>query len=134
MISRLFGSASRFWEVFRFLAAGGACFVLEYVLLFVLTEYGGLNPLVSAPIAFSAALAANYVLCVHMVFHIGRQTGRQMLLFVLTSAAGLGINQAVMWICIELLGIWYMFAKAAATVIVTIWSYFTKRYVLRNGL
>ena len=41
LILKYFPSEERFWEVFRFLLVGGGCFVLEYVLLYTLTEYGG---------------------------------------------------------------------------------------------
>ncbi len=38
LILKIFPSMDRFWEVFRFLAVGGGCFLLEYVLLFTLTS------------------------------------------------------------------------------------------------
>ena len=130
LIRRFFPSTERFWEVFRFLVVGGGCFLLEYFLLYTLT--GGLDPLVSAPIAFTVSLVVNYILCVYVVFHAQKQTGLQMALFVLTSLMGLGINQLVMWFFIDIMGIWYMFAKVIASAIVMIWNYFTKRYVLHG--
>ena len=132
LIRRFFPSTERFWEVFRFLVVGGGCFLLEYFLLYTLTEYGGLDPLVSAPIAFTVSLVVNYILCVYVVFHAQKETGLQMALFVLTSLMGLGINQLVMWVFIDIMGIWYMFAKVIASAIVMIWNYFTKRYVLHG--
>lgn len=120
----------RFWEVFRFLAVGGGCFLLEYVLLYTLTEYAGLDPLVSAPIAFTISLIVNYILCVYVVFHAEKQTGMQMFLFIFTSLLGLGINQAVMWFFIDIIGLWYMFSKIIASAIVMVWNYITKRYIL----
>ena len=122
----------RFWEVFRFLAVGGGCFLLEYGLLFSLTEYGGLAPLVSAPIAFTISLVVNYILCVYVVFHVKHQGTTQMVLFIVTSLMGLGLNQLVMWFCIDILAIWYMFAKIVASAIVMIWNYFTKRFILNH--
>ncbi len=122
----------RFWEVFRFLAAGGGCFLLEYVLLYTLTEYVGFNPLISAPIAFTISLIVNYILCVYVVFHAETQTGIQMFLFIFTSLLGLGINQAVMWFFIDIVGLWYMFSKIIASAIVMIWNYITKRYILHG--
>lgn len=118
LILKIFPSMDRFWEVFRFLAVGGGCFLLEYVLLFTLTEYGGFPPLVSAPIAFTISLLVNYILCVYVVFHAENQSTKQMVLFVVTSLMGLGLNQLVMWCCIDLLGIWYMFSKVVASAIV----------------
>ena len=96
LILKIFPSMDRFWEVFRFLAVGGGCFLLEYVLLFTLTEYGGLPPLVSAPIAFTISLLVNYILCVYVVFHAENQSTKQMVLFIVTSLMGLGLNQLVM--------------------------------------
>lgn len=122
----------RFWEVFRFLAVGGGCFLLEYVLLYTLTEYAGLDPLISAPIAFTISLIVNYILCVYVVFHAEKQTGMQMFLFIFTSLLGLGINQAVMWFFIDIIGLWYMFSKIIASAIVMVWNYITKRYILHG--
>ena len=42
------------------------------------------------------------------------------------------INQVTMWIFIDLVGIWYMFAKVIASAIVMIWNYFTKRFILHH--
>ena len=122
----------RFWEVFRFLVVGGGCFLLEYFLLFTLTEYAGFDPLVSAPIAFTISLIVNYILCVYVVFHVKHQGTKQMILFIVTSLMGLGLNQLVMWFCIDILAIWYMFAKIVASAIVMIWNYFTKRFILNH--
>ena len=133
LILKFFPSEERFWEVFRFLAVGGSCFVLEYVLLYTLTEFGGLHPLLSAPIAFTVSLVVNYILCVTVVFHAQHQTAAQMFFFIATSLMGLGINQLVMWIFIDLAGLWYMFAKVIASAVVIIWNYFTKRYILNRG-
>lgn len=132
IILKFFPSTERFWEVFRFLVVGGSCFLLEYFLLFALTEFVGFDPLISAPIAFTISLIVNYILCVYVVFHAENQSGRQMFFFILTSIMGLGINQLVMWFFIDIIGIWYMFAKVIASAIVMIWNYFTKRYILKK--
>ena len=34
--------AERFHEILRFLIVGGGCFLLEYVLLYMLTEFAGI--------------------------------------------------------------------------------------------
>ena len=132
LILKIFPSMDRFWEVFRFLLVGGSCFLLEYFLLYTLTEYGGLDPLLSAPIAFTISLIVNYILCVYVVFHVKHQGKKQMILFIVTSIMGLALNQLVMWFCIDILSIWYMFSKVVASGIVMIWNYFTKRYILNH--
>lgn len=122
----------RLWEIFRFLLVGGGCFLLDYGLLFVLTEYGGLPYLDSSAISFTVSLVVNYILCVTVVFHARRQTPKQAFLFLATSVMGLVINQGCMWFFVEIGGLWYMFAKIGAAAVVTIWNYVTKRLVLRG--
>ena len=122
----------RFWEVMRFLVVGGGCFVLEYVLLYTLTEYGHIPYLTSSAVAFTVSLLVNYFLCVTFVFHARNQSRKGMILFAATSFAGLGINQVTMWFFVEIAGLWYMFAKVIASAVVMIWNYFTKRYILKK--
>ena len=124
--------AERFHEILRFLIVGGGCFLLEYVLLYMLTEFAGIPYLTSSAIAFLISLLVNYLLCVTVVFHTGKRTKMEMFLFFATSAAGLGINQMTMWFFVEIAGLWYMFAKVIASGIVMIWNYATKRYILKG--
>ena len=65
-------SAERFHEILRFLIVGGGCFLLEYVLLYMLTEFAGIPYLTSSAIAFLISLLVNYLLCVTVVFSHGK--------------------------------------------------------------
>lgn len=122
----------RFWEILRFLFVGGGCFIFEYALLYSLTEFIGISYLTSSAVAFTLSLIVNYILCVVFVFRTGKQTKEEMALFAATSLAGLLINQATMWILVELAGLWYMFAKVFASAVVMVWNYLTKRYILHK--
>lgn len=126
-------SKDRLREIFRFLLVGGGCFLLDYGLLFGLTEYGGCNYLTSSAISFTVSLVVNYILCVTVVFHAGHQSAGKTALFVTTSLMGLGINQACMYVFVEWAGLWYMAAKIGAAAVVTVWNYVTKRLVLKGG-
>lgn len=75
-------SAERFHEILRFLIVGGGCFLLEYVLLYMLTEFAGIPYLTSSAIAFLISLLVNYLLCVTVVFHTGKRTKMEMFLFL----------------------------------------------------
>ncbi len=119
-------------ELIRFLIAGGSCFALELSALFSLTEFGGLNYLDSAAIAFTLAVAINYVMCARWVFvgRAARRTATTFLIFISTSVIGLGINQLCMYCFVELGGLHYMIAKIFSTAIVTVWNFVTKRFAL----
>ncbi len=133
MINRLlsnFTDKERIEEVIRFLIVGGGCFLLEYILLYVLTEYMHIGYLVSFAIAFTVSLLVNYILCLLVVFNVKHQSSLEIGLFIITSLIGLIINQGVMWFLVEIIAWWYMFAKVIASGIVMIWNYITKRYIL----
>ncbi len=48
-----FIKSERFKEIFRFVINGGVSFVVDYALLYVLTEYAGLNYLLSSGCSFT---------------------------------------------------------------------------------
>lgn len=125
-------SKERIMEIFRFCIVGGLSFLLDFALLYICTEYIGINYFYSAAIAFTISVIFNYWLCIVFVFDFaGTQTKKQATLFIGSSIAGLGINQICMWIFVEKFGIWYMIAKVLATIIVTFWNYVVKRKALQ---
>jgi len=84
---------SRFHEILRFLLVGGGCFLLDYGLLYVLTEYAGLYYLLSSGISFSVSVFVNYRLCLIYVFHgASAETRRAKVLFFGSSIAGLAFQ------------------------------------------
>ena len=118
----------RMLEIVRFCFVGGISFLMDYGLLFVLTEFVGLYYLYSSAISFSVTVVFNYWLCVIYVFKGAKsQTTRQAIIFFGTGVIGLGLNQLCMWLFVAVAGLHYMLAKIFATAIVTIWNYVTKR-------
>ena len=111
---------ARLYEMLRFIFVGGACFLFDYGLLYVLTAYAGLYYLVS--------VFLNYWLCLVCVFRgANAQSRRAKMLFFGSSIAGLGLNQLLMWSLVDLAHIHYMIAKPVAAGIVMLWNYVLKR-------
>ena len=126
-------SKDRFFEIFRFCIVGGLSFLLDYGLLYLLTEYMGIYYLYSSGISFSVSVIFNYWLCVVYVFRTARhQTARQATIFIGSSVLGLGLNQLCMWIFVDYFAMHYMLAKIFATAVVTFWNYVMKRRALRG--
>ena len=123
-----YSMSPRLYEIARFVLVGGACFILDYGLLYILTEYGGLHYLLSAGISFTVSVFVNYWLCLVCVFRgANAQTRRAKMLFFGSSIAGLGLNQLLMWVLVDIAGIYYMIAKLIAAGIVMVWNYILKR-------
>ena len=118
----------RFLEIIRFCFVGGVSFLMDYAILFALTEFAGIYYLYSSAISFSITVVFNYWLCVIYVFKgAGKQSARQAIIFFGTGVVGLLLNQICMWFFVAIVGLHYMIAKIGATIIVTIWNYITKR-------
>ena len=123
----------RLMEIIRFCFVGGVSFLIDYSLLYALTEFAGIYYLYSSAISCSVSVIFNYWLCVVYVFKgAKKQTPRQAIFFFGTGAIGLVLNQFCMWLFVAIVGLHYMLAKIFATAIVTIWNYVTKRKVVRG--
>ena len=105
-----------------------------------------MDVLIATPLAFLISVAVNYLMCVRWVFSGAKDGSRKAQLgFVLTSVMGLALNWVIMWALTALFGQdgvllsvagfavkVYMVNKAVATLLVMIWNYFSKRYVLKG--
>ena len=126
-------ASARFREIMRFVVVGGGCFLVDYGMLYAFTAFVGLPYLWSSGLSFSLSVVVNYWLCVTYVFRgAGEQTARQRALFFGSSIAGLLLNQACMYVFVDICGSYYMVAKLFATAIVTVWNYVMKRRAIQG--
>ena len=123
----------RMLEIIRFCFVGGVSFLMDYSILFALTEFAGVYYLYSSAISFSITVVFNYWLCViYVLKDAQKQSARRAIIFFSTGIVGLGLNQLCMWFFVDVAGIYYMIAKIFATAIVTIWNYITKRKAVQG--
>lgn len=119
-------------ELWRYTIVGGAGFVVDFFILYALTEWGGFHYLVSATVGFSAGLVINYVFCIYWVFR-HRAFGSARIEFAIFMAVGLGgllLNDIFLAICTPLLEGNYMVAKIGAVGFIFLWNFFMRRQLL----
>ena len=135
---------NRLGEALRFAVTGGICFLIEFAALVGLRDGLGLDTLIATPAAFLISVIVNYAMCVRWVFPAaGEQRNAARLGFLLTSVMGLLLNEGLMLLFRTVFGedgvlltmggfslVQYMVNKVLATLIVMIWNYFTKRWIL----
>lgn len=114
-------------QIIKFGIVGGIAFVIDYTLLYVLTEFVGLSSLISAAISFIVSVTVNYIASIKWVFTVNhKQTKKDVFIFFFLSTIGLGINELIIYIGNEM-GIYYMISKLFATAVVMIYNFITRK-------
>ncbi len=119
-------------QIFRFVIVGGTAFLLDYAILYSLTEFVGINYLLSGMMSFSVSVIYNYILSKTWVFDTKENNRKitEFILFVILSVIGLGINQIIMYIGVQYFNAYYMLVKIFATFIVMIYNFITRKLFL----
>lgn len=121
-------------QIIKFGIVGVLAFLIDYILLFVLVEYLGMYYLISSAISFTVSVVFNYICSMKFVFarrdDISKK--KEFIVFLILSIVGLLINQAMMWIMVDKLLIYYMISKIIVTGIVMIWNFISRKIFLEK--
>ena len=122
-------------QLFKFGIVGIICFLIDYALLYVLTEYVNIHYLVSSIISFSISTIVNYILSIRWVFDVNKESNKkvQFILFWVLSIIGLILNAIIMWIGVEKVHINYLIVKIIATAIVMCFNFITRKIFLERN-
>jgi putative flippase GtrA len=119
-------------QLARYTVVGGLAFGVDFSILYLLTDFGGVHYLVSAAIAFCGGLLVNYALSRAWVFE-RRSLNNNCLEFTVFAAIGLiglAMNEAGMWLLTDILGLHYLSGKLFTTGFVFVWNFFARKYSL----
>ena len=118
-------------QFFKFGVVGIIAFIVDYLSLYLLTEFLNVYYLISSIISFLLSIIVNYILSIKWVFDIKKkQSFKDVIIFTLLSAIGLLINLLVMYLSVEVFKIHYMIGKLISTFIVMIWNFVTRKMFL----
>lgn len=122
-------------QIMKFGVVGFLCFGIDYGLMIFLTEVCGISYLVSSGISFSVSVIVNYILSLKFVFDTGKDNNKivEFLIFIILSVIGLGINQALMWVCVDKLHVHYMISKIGVTGVVMVYNFVTRKVILEKS-
>ena len=122
-------------QFLRYLVTGGFAFVADFG-LFALCLYGfGWHYLLANLVGLVAGLVLNYLMSVLWVFTackriLKTQKGIEFVLFALVGIAGVGINQVLMYLMVDGLGLNEMLSKMVAAVLVLMWNFGARKLIL----
>jgi len=113
----------------KFAVVGSIGAVVDFGVLIFLKEIIGFNLYLANTFSFTAAVLNNYTLNSIWTFaDQQKQHQRQLPQFFFVSIVGLGINQALLYFFHDIMGLWYIIAKALAILLVLFWNFFANRF------
>jgi len=134
MVEKLFKQATDniYIQVFRYVLAGALAYGLDYCSLIVFVEIVKIHYLTAALVAFLIGAVTSYILNVRWVFDSRTFNNKyyEILIFVVIGVVGLIMNQCIIWFFTENASFHYLFSKLVATMIVFVWNFFARKYIL----
>ncbi len=133
-LSKLFvdSANSTLLQFFRNALVGSFAFVLELGLMYLLTECAYVYYLWSSVFSSLCAGGINYLLSTIWVFNQSKVKNKplEFILFTAIGALGLLLNVFFLWLLTDCIGIYYMFSKVIAMILVFTLIFFIRKYVL----
>lgn len=119
-------------QIFKFVIVGGIATIIDFIVLFILKEFIGLNEIVANTISFTVSVIYNYIASVKWVFDVDENKNKstQFIIFITFSIIGLLINNLILWICIDKFSLYYLIGKVIATGIVMVFNFITRKLFL----
>jgi len=114
----------------RYSLVSGVALAVDVSVLVIGYKVLSMNYLVATTLGFMVGVVVNYSLSILWVFSDSRFS-RRSVEFTLTAgiaAAGLVINDAMMWLFVEKLAVYYLVAKLVAATTVFFWNFVIRKY------
>lgn len=125
-------------QILKFGVVGIIATVIDFGVLYVLSQPLGMDPVISAGISFCVSLVFNYVASMRYVFthREDMSRSREFVIFLVLSLIGLAINEVIMAAGVTVLGssaLAVMGTKVLATAIVMVWNFVSRKKWLDAG-
>ena len=122
-------------QIIKFVIVGGIATIIDFVVLYILKEYVGLNEILANTISFTVSVIYNYIASIKWVFDVDKDKNekQQFIIFIVFSIIGLGINNLILWICIDKFNIHYLIGTVFATAIVMVFNFITRKKFLEKN-
>lgn len=116
-------------QISKYLVVGGTAAIIDFGLLYFLTDGLHIYYLISATISFVIAAIYNYSLNRIWTFKSSGSRTKQVPIFFMVAILGVLFNNTIMYLGVEKVGLYYLLAKVFAAAVVTIWNFFGNKYL-----
>ena len=100
-------------QFFNYLIVGGIAFIIDFSVLYTLTEFAKVHYALSATAGFMAGLVFNYILCISVIFDYRslKNKAHEFMIFSTIGLLGLLINNALIVFFTEIFDFHYLISK-----------------------
>jgi putative flippase GtrA len=119
-------------EGMRYFIAGGTSFFVDFGVYMGLIQFAGVHYLVAAPLGFALGMATIYTLCVRWVFTHRRVADARVefAIFAAVGLAGMGLNQLIIWLGVEVAALSYAWAKIVSAGSMFVFNFCVRKLLL----
>lgn len=120
-------------QILKFGIVGVIATIIDFGLLYFLTDIANVHYLISSAISFVVSLIFNYYLSIKWVFDVKkRQNVKDFFLFIFLSIIGLIINEFILYFGVNVLNNYYMMCKIGATIIVMVYNFISRKIFIEK--
>lgn len=127
----MFKNNSLVLQYAKFAIVGIISVMVDYVFMVFLAENSafGLDYFQASAFSYTLSVFVNYILSMKYVFQGRDDMGKvkEASIFFMLSLVGLFLNQMIMWMAVEMLGIYYVAAKLLSTLLVTNYNFISRK-------
>lgn len=122
-------------QFIRYFVTGGLAFIVDFGVFALSLYYFEIHYLVSNLIGLMAGNVVNYLLSIGWVFSSEKRKMEkhrllEIIVFVLISLFGMGLNEFLMYLFVGVLVVQEMISKIVAAIIVLLYNFFARKYIL----
>lgn len=119
-------------QFLKYLAVGGGAFLADFMVLFSTTHFLGVHYLAGATAGFAVGLGVNYILCLTWIFDERALSNRavEFTIFAVIGVLGLMLNDMLIWLLTEILGVHYLFSKILSAGAILFFNFGFRRRLL----
>ncbi len=134
-------------QILKFGIVGVICFFIDFAIYTISCNVLGIPYLVAGFLGFTISVIVNYILSMKYVFvrRDDMSRTREFVIFVILSVIGLFINEAILYLCVDVIYMGWSWlngwlpvsfanvgAKIAATGIVMVWNFVSRKIFLEK--